>query len=120
MGMKAHVCTDCDLVRVTWEYDNVTVFKKALSTITTDIENMLTEDFNFLFENVLFEYIRLGLKGPIEKEQQERSIQVTVTNTFCTIVMPKPLRLHALFVFLGQPDMQFFCAEMKCCPWQSH
>lgn len=114
MGLKAHVSIDAgDLIRVTWEYDDLSVFTKALSTLTADIEDMLTEDFNFLFENILFEYMRLGLKGPIDNKAPATSIQVTMKKRFCSIVMPKPLRLHALFVFMGQKDMQFFCTEMK-------
>lgn len=109
--MEVAVINEGAFVRVTWQYDNVQLFKEAVCKITTDIEDMAKDAFEFLFGNVLKEYIRLGLVGtvPPQNEVTLDNINLIINPTFCSITMPQPLRLMGLFVFMGKTDVQFLC-----------
>ena len=115
--MNVRVVNRGETVQVTWAYDDPTAFMSAVAQITEKIENMKNEPFNFLFEPVINEYIRLGLASMPQTEchqnMQPGIIDFKLTSRFCSITMPRELRLHGLFVFLGKTDVQFFCRRAK-------
>ena len=115
--MNVHVVNRGATVQVTWAYEDPTAFMSAVAQITEKIEDMKNEPFNFLFEPVINEYIRLGLASMPQTECHQNikpgTIDFTLTPRFCSITIPQELRLHGLFVFLGKTDVQFFCRHAK-------
>lgn len=112
--MQATVINEGTHVRVTWQYEDVRVFKSAVSKITKDINQMDRHAFELLYGNVLKEYMNLGLVGKLPQQDDTTldNISFVINEKFATIVMPQPLRLMGLFVFMGKTDVQFVCQNM--------